>query len=237
MALGALRNLAVDGMAHGAVDLTVLTLCVLPFRIDCVMAGAACLSRGVRGQGYLQGFVDLVARCADIHSLAGQMRLMAIQTVRNKTVLGMAGITALLRVRTGEFIELFRRTAVAYTAIRCQLLIHRHLTRRMGIDMAGQTIGELISMRRFMALAALRHQLFPVPLPRVEGVKYLVAIPTIESMAATLVLQPAELCDMALPALGHGQRLRGNRIQISARCSLAVFSRSGLTLPGQAAAC
>ena len=161
---------------------------------------------------------------------------MAIQTVRNKTVLGMAGITALLRVRTGEFIELFRRTAVAYTAIRCQFLIHWHLTRRMGIDMAGQTIGELIPVRRFVAFAALRHQLFPVPLPRVEGVKYLVAFPTIESMEATLVLQPAELRDMALAALGHGQLLRRNRIQISARCSLGSISRSGLTLPGQAAA-
>ena len=61
MALGALRNLAVDGMAHGAVDLTVLTLCILPLRIDCVMAGAACLSRGIRREGNLQGFVNLVA--------------------------------------------------------------------------------------------------------------------------------------------------------------------------------
>lgn len=145
---------------------------------------------------------------------------------------GMAGVATLLRMLTGKLIELLRRTFVTHAAGRCQFFTHRHEAWGVGVDMTGQTIGELLPMRQFMTIAAFGHQLFPIPLFRVVGVKYLMALPAVESMQTAIRLKPIEMRNMTLDALAHGQGFWLNGIQLRDRCSLG---RSSLAKPSQAA--
>lgn len=163
--------------------------------------------------------------------LAGNMRFMALHAGRNQTMpVMMTGAAWLLRVHAGELRELSRRAGMTIPAGRGKIRGQGHLPRRMRIQVTAQTLNMLCPVHLVVTLAALRHQLCPVVLLRVIGMKALVTSLALNPVPEAVILQPLEMGAVALPALGGGEGLGRCLVKLGFVRDLACFNcqnRSG----------
>lgn len=87
MARPAIGDYFVGSMAFGATDLAVQTDRILPFSEDIVVATTAGLQLNIGTKGDLERLVNRVANGAACKILRTEMRLMAIGTGWNQTML------------------------------------------------------------------------------------------------------------------------------------------------------
>jgi hypothetical protein len=116
----------------------------------------------------------------------------------------VTGRTALLGMGAGEFGQFAGRTGMAVAALAGQQIIHRHFKRGMGHGMTGHAVEEIGSMRLGVTLAAFGHDFIPVVFHRAVGMKLLMAVLAVDTMAAAVFLYFVENTGMALGALRNG---------------------------------
>ena len=142
---------------------------------------------------------------------------MAFHAGRDIAVFGMVtGAAAHLGMGAGELLQLTGRSGMAVGALTGQQVIHRHVERGMGNDMAAHAVEKLGTMGRLgMALIALRHDFLPVVLNRIVAMELLVAVLAVDAMTAAIIFDLIKDRNMALRALDHRERLRCLVIQSS----------------------
>lgn len=215
MALGALGNRPVTGVAHRTVHLSVLARSPLPFTKDLVVTSAAGLRIILFPEADLKRFMNGVASHASGKRLPLEVRLVAFGTIRDIPVLVMMATGArLLGMHAGGCLQLLCRAAVAIGADVFHLGNRRRKGGCVGIGVAVETRGLFFPMRQRMAHGAFGHDLRVVVPQRIVCMKNLVAVLAFEFMPPAAVAQIRKMFRMALPALDGGKRLRGDGVKI-----------------------
>ena len=136
------------------------------------------------------------------------MRFVTGEAGRFEAVGCVARYAGNFRVLAREFGQLVADRAVAVEADVCKLGRRRDLARGVRIAVAGTAFLDLWPVKCFMAGRTLGHDRIPIPLARVIGVKDGYGTAGTRSGACRHHSSGRELADVALGALGRGERLR-----------------------------
>lgn len=213
------RDLAVGGMAGGALQWAMLGHICTQVIVNAVVACAA-------GSVWNIFRILFDVRCtmrrmaleAVLIHLVLDMRLVTVETARDGSVhFRVAPLAVHLRVMlAGELVKLCPLVVMAHPAdhlglfaFRCHGLLQigeLDNLRRMRLLMALHAGREIRSVRQLMTPLALGHDSVPVVLSRVVGMELFVTGRAIHLMLAALVLEPLELIVVTAAAFFRGQR-------------------------------
>ncbi len=94
MAIGTLWNLFVTIVTLGAIELSMLTQCPLPFHKNIIVAAVAGSQVGVLAQADCKWLMNIVTRCTTGKSLGRKVWLVALIAGRNIPVLSVMTVAA-----------------------------------------------------------------------------------------------------------------------------------------------
>ncbi len=206
-----------------------------PLAVNRVVTNCAGRGIGIIRQCDLQGLVHiLVAGSTGCGALRRQVPGMTFEASRDVPMpVMMAGGAVLLRMGAGETDQLLRRSSVAISADRRELVKRRSALRRMRVFMAIGAGGLFRPMWLAMATPAAWHQFGVIILKRVVHVKQLMAFLAGETVLATGIFQAGIVLQVTLTAINRCQRLRIVSVKFSGDLWKLAHDLGGARRPGE----
>lgn len=202
------------GMTGDTGHLGMLAFAASPNPINSGMATGAGLELDITLEGDLQRLVHRMTGGATLKRLLFIVTLMTNEAGRDKSVLIMTGRTPLQSMFAGELLQLSCRRGVTVSTILGQAIGHDHIERRMRVSVTGQTFGLLRPMGLRVAARTLGHNIRPVILVRIIGMKLLVTVLAIKLVTSPILLDGIKVGRVAGTALGYGHFPKLNIIGI-----------------------